>query len=583
MADYVSVASIEDFKGRDCFAVQCGGHTLALCRSAGKVFAVDNRCPHMGFPMDRGTVKDGLIICHWHHARFDLCSGGTFDLWADDLRSFPVKIEDGRIYVDLSPPAGGRTHHLRRLSDGLSRNIRLVIAKSAIALLADDPDPREVLTIGLLHGARYRRDGWGMGQTILTCMANLMPHLRPEDRARAAYHGLSAVAADCEGSPPRFAVEPLTNAPNDPVLLKQWFRTFVEHRDTEAAERCIASMIERDMPMVNIADAFFSAATDHRYLSIGHVLDFTNKAFEALDLIGYEHAATILPSLVSNYTFSERMEESAQWREPIDLVALLNDAFAEMSEWPSIVVQASSLPPAQPSKLQASRMPAEQVLLGSDPRAIVSALLDALRNGAAPTDLACTVAYAAALRIKQFHTSNEFADWDTALHTFTFANAVHQALLRAPSWELTRGIFDAAMSVYLDRFLNMPAVRVGPEATATEPQRILSALDALTDVRHQVDRAGSLAAQYLLLSDSAAPFIATLCHALLREDRDFHTIQTVEIAIRQYEMHGRSAEVSDILIAAWRYLAAHAPTARAQGQTYRIAERLHRGDRLFEE
>lgn len=52
----------------------------------------DNRCPHMGFPLDRGTVKDCILTCHWHHARFDLASGGTSDPWADDVRAFPVTI-----------------------------------------------------------------------------------------------------------------------------------------------------------------------------------------------------------------------------------------------------------------------------------------------------------------------------------------------------------------------------------------------------------------------------------------------------------------------------------------------------------
>src|SRR2546422_10850419 len=40
-----------------------------------RVFALDNRCPHMGFPLDRGSVEDGTLTCHWHHARFDLASG----------------------------------------------------------------------------------------------------------------------------------------------------------------------------------------------------------------------------------------------------------------------------------------------------------------------------------------------------------------------------------------------------------------------------------------------------------------------------------------------------------------------------
>jgi hypothetical protein len=73
-----------------------------------------------------------------------------------------------------------------------------------------------------------------------------------------------------------------------------------------------------------------------------------------------------------------------------------------------------------------------------------------------PSSLFPLLAHAAAVRIARFHTSNEFSDWDTALHTFTFAHAVCQMLARAPTVELLRGVFDAAMSVYLDRFLAAP-------------------------------------------------------------------------------------------------------------------------------
>ena len=73
-----------------------------------EVFAVDNRCPHMGFPLDRGTVKDCILTCHWHHARFDLKTGGTFDQWADDVRPFPTKIEAGQVLVDVRAPRDRR-------------------------------------------------------------------------------------------------------------------------------------------------------------------------------------------------------------------------------------------------------------------------------------------------------------------------------------------------------------------------------------------------------------------------------------------------------------------------------------------
>ena len=57
----------------------------------------------------------------------------------------------------------------------------------------------------------------------------------------------------------------------------------------------------------------FSAATDHRFIGGGHTLDFTNKALEALDIVGWndkELVASVLSSLVSGYADAERMEES---------------------------------------------------------------------------------------------------------------------------------------------------------------------------------------------------------------------------------------------------------------------------------
>ena len=75
---------------------------------------------------------------------------------------------------------------------------------------------------------------------------------------------------------------------------------------------------------------------------------------------------------------------------------------------------------------------------------------------------------------------------------------------------------------------------------------------------------------------------AALGSLLLRENRDFHTIQAVEAAFRQSELLEDEQERAHVLIAAARYLAAHAPTSRSQGQVFNIAQRLARGERLFE-
>jgi hypothetical protein len=167
-------------------------------------------------------------------------------------------------------------HQRQRLHDGLERNIALVIAKAVIHLLEGGADPAEPFRIGLEFGTTYRAAGWSQGLTILTCMMNLLPHLEPEDRARALYHGLSAVANNTSGQAPRFLLQPLPGAPKDISTLKRWFCQFVEVRDAEGAERCLISAIEMGAPQ-EIADMLFAAVTDHRYIDIGHPLDFATK------------------------------------------------------------------------------------------------------------------------------------------------------------------------------------------------------------------------------------------------------------------------------------------------------------------
>ena len=189
-----------------------------------------------------------------------------------------------------------------------------------------------------------------------------------------------------------------------------------------------------------------------------------------------------------------------------------------------------------------------------------------------------------ARRIAHFHTSNEFGDWDTALHTFTFANAVHCGLRRVESPGLMRGIFDAAMSIYLDRFLNLPSVRLPMPDPVDDADALLDELESLLNLQQQVNPAGTLVARYLASGGCPQRLMARMGGLLLREDRDFHTIQCVEAAFNQYSLISLESteRANHVLVAAARYLAAHAPTMRSQLQTYSIARRLSAGENLFE-
>jgi nitrite reductase/ring-hydroxylating ferredoxin subunit len=571
----VRAASVSELRTAGRLVVHLDHETVCLFADGDDVHAVDNRCPHMGFPLHRGTVCDGILTCHWHHARFDLRTGGTFDQFADELRRFPVELDGDDVLVDLTPPADRSGYRRGRLHDGLERSIPLVLAKTTLALLEDDPSGRQVFGDGLAFGVGRRGRGWFRGLTTLTCFMNLVPRLDPADRAAALYQGLADVASDSAAGPPRFPLAPLPGRTAPPARLARWFRDFVEVRDGEGAERVLASAVHNGASQHELADMLFAAATDHRYLDRGHTLDFVNKALEALDVAGWEHAERVLASLPAQLAGAERMEESNTWRNPVDLVALLEAAFERLPEALAAGVSGRGS--------WADRHALVATVLEREAAEAIDAVVAALAAGATEVDVASAVSFAAATRIARFPTSNEFGDWDTALHTFTFANAVEQGLRRSTTPELLRGVLDAAASVHLDRFLNVPATRLpGPDPGA-DPEELLAELPQLLDRQQQVEEAGRLVASFLGARGDPDRLVAALGGALVRENRNFHTIQCVEAAVRQQALLSGTDDAGLPLVAAARYLAAHATTTRAQRQTFEIARRLHRGERLYEE
>jgi nitrite reductase/ring-hydroxylating ferredoxin subunit len=574
----IPVGPLEELKRQGVVVVRGADRPVAVFAHDGGILAVDNRCPHLGFPLHKGSVHDGILTCHWHHARFDLCSGCTFDLWADDVPAYDVEVRDGTVFVAPWPRRPDQKERLlRRLREGLEQDISLIQAKSLVALLRAGVDYRELVRAVATFGVSHR-DDWSSGLTILTAMANIVPHVGEESAYLALVQGAAHVASDCANQPPRRERRPLDTDDADLDRLKRWLHywTMVRHRD--GAERTLLTAVATGATPAQLADLLFSAATDRPYADVGHLLDFCNKAFELLDLIGWEHAAAVLPSVAERLVRARGGEETDAWRHPVDLVPVLREAANELPRlraegagktWDGVVALSGEL-------------------LGEEPLAIVAALREALRGGARPEQLTKALAYAAALRIARFGKANEFGDWITALHTFTYCNALHQAVKRSPTTNVLRGVLHGAMSVYLDRFLNVPPARLPGESGTTLPAEtdaaaLVSLLLGLLDRRDQEDTAAGVVARYLRQDHAIAPLLDALTRATVREDADFHTFQMLEAGIRQYrEWQGRP-EGEHILVAVARFLAAHSPTQRAQLQTSEVALRLHRGESLSDE
>ena len=107
--DGVDVASAEELlRHRRLVVTQedLGTAILVVLTRRG-VFAVENRCPHRGAPLDDAGIRGRTVTCPMHGRRYDLrsgrCSNGATTA---PLRTWPARIVDGRVLVGpLSSPA----------------------------------------------------------------------------------------------------------------------------------------------------------------------------------------------------------------------------------------------------------------------------------------------------------------------------------------------------------------------------------------------------------------------------------------------------------------------------------------------
>ena len=62
--DLIRVGTLAEVAAKGMVVVPGPRCPLLVVHQAGRVFAVDNRCPHLGFPLHRGSVEDGILTCH---------------------------------------------------------------------------------------------------------------------------------------------------------------------------------------------------------------------------------------------------------------------------------------------------------------------------------------------------------------------------------------------------------------------------------------------------------------------------------------------------------------------------------------
>ena len=629
----VRVASLAEVRQRGVVVTRAGQRAVAVFAADGELHAVDNRCPHLGFPLDRGSVKDGILTCHWHEARFELASGCTFDLWADDAVAYATELRGDDVWVATRPRhPRDAAYHRRRLRRGLELGVGLVQAKSLISLLGAGAGLAPILADVAAY-ATANVTSFGEGLVRLTCVARLAPRLSRDTLYLGMSYAVRQLAAEANAGPPRRPRDPLA-APASAAALGRWLRQWVRTRHRDAVERTLLTAAER-LPPAALADLVYGAAADRLYANTGHLFDACNKALELSDLLraggGNGNGATagsrsdLLALLAPTLAAARGEEEGTPWHHPVEIAAAVRAAEERL---PAALAGATGSGSGSGSgtgsgtgtgtgsgstgstgsgtaPVAANEEQLVREVLGGDPLQVIAAVEAALGAGTEPAAVGTAITRAAGLRLARFATSNEVGDWFNPQHTFIFCNAVQQALQRTTGPDVVRALFQAAVAVYVDRYLNVPPARLpaerdaaerdaaegdpaGRAAAAGEPRggALLEELLHVLDHRAGVERAAELVSGYLRspAADWPAHFarlVDTLAFATLREDLDFHTLQVLEAATTQLAARGNDAGAEQIMVGVARNLAAHCPTRRAGYQTAVIARRLQRGEELF--
>jgi nitrite reductase/ring-hydroxylating ferredoxin subunit len=293
------------------------GKQILLVATAGKVFAIANRCPHEGYPLSEGTDGPGPVLtCNWHNWKFDLASGEAL-IGRDPVRTYPLEMRDGEIFIDLSDPPPERL--CRRALKGLDQ------------ALADNDLPRVAREVARLEGAGFsaktaivhafasRNDRLENGMTHAQAAAAdwlALAARAPDDVARfsAELEPLAHIAWDTQGAD-RFPY-----AEGEAKWDARAFVAAVEAEDEPRALALVRGAVRDRIPYAELRPTFAEAALAH-YADFGHCAIYALKAGQLIDRLGYDVALPVLLAytrMLVRSTREERLPEFRKYAKALD-------------------------------------------------------------------------------------------------------------------------------------------------------------------------------------------------------------------------------------------------------------------------
>ncbi|MBK8252671.1 MAG: Rieske 2Fe-2S domain-containing protein [Polyangiaceae bacterium] len=526
---------------------KAGGQRFACVRRGEQVHAVDDRCPHQGYPLSQGSCADGVLTCEWHNWKFDIATGeNTFG--GEAVRRYPTRVDpEGRVHLN---PAIDKEREASRLRVGLSKALhrdqmgRALREGLRLGAMVDHPQSSALGSLApafelVAHdGARRAEYGFDHGLAVFADLVTWAERgwITPEEAFVSAAHAVAEASIHL----PERATSRLSTleSPLDPSLACD--ALIAERRDeAEARVRTLAAHHGAET-----APLLVPFLTRHLY-DYGHSAIFTTKAAEiarrfpaiAQDVFGslavslsWATAETVLPPFAATRAALERLSTiqiASAADEPLDLAAR--------------------------SQFEAAILSGEQT--GAN------AAVDLVQRGVHPRAVLRVAAHAAATRLSRFDSAwEQRVDAEVGAldvtHTVTFAEAALALSENASLTDIARfAVFAAA---FAGRVKNGDRADVADPAPRTNAPDLLSALRARDPGRAVVIAREMSAAERLDAYTTLAPFAAL--EAAVRPIFYAHTVKNAE-ALRRLEMADPLADDA-YLVALVSYIAPVRPEFR---------------------
>ncbi len=101
--NWIDVTAADGVPEDDVIGIDIAGKSLALYQVEGEIYATDNICTHGNARLCDGFLEGHEIECPLHQGKFDIRNGKAMCApLTEDIRTYPVKIEGSRVFVDLA-------------------------------------------------------------------------------------------------------------------------------------------------------------------------------------------------------------------------------------------------------------------------------------------------------------------------------------------------------------------------------------------------------------------------------------------------------------------------------------------------